>query len=206
MLLARAPRTAAACARDRGVLGSAPCTRRSRSRGGRGLTVARAAAHDHGQAAQQQQPVIAVDPSVPAPSKAGAGGGPPLPLLALCAAAAAVAVAAFKRWRSRYGSYGYGDPFEREVLRNINMVAVEELSEEAIAVARARRSRESAYLKMDLDEVELPDNHPWAVKKPVSKEQEAQIAARLQVRRGVPRRGIEGAEQAGAAARGARVE
>jgi hypothetical protein len=26
----------------------------------------------------------------------------------------------------------------------------------------------SAYLKMDLDEVELPDNHPWAVKKPVS--------------------------------------
>jgi hypothetical protein len=25
----------------------------------------------------------------------------------------------------------------------------------------------SAYLKMDLEEVELPDNHPWAVKKPV---------------------------------------
>jgi hypothetical protein len=155
------------------------------------------------------------------------------------------------------------------VLRNINMVPVEELSEEAIATARARRSRErwvrrtstrhstnlhqptnqlcaphrSAYLKMDLDEVELPENHPWAVKKPVgggwargcacfrfrmaaggffgmleaigraplltfpapnaraqvSEEQEAQIAARLQVRRGVPRRGLEGAEQASAA-------
>lgn len=26
----------------------------------------------------------------------------------------------------------------------------------------------SAYLKMDLEEVELPENHPWAVRKPVS--------------------------------------
>ncbi|KIZ07016.1 hypothetical protein MNEG_0943 [Monoraphidium neglectum] len=63
---------------------------------------------------------------------------------------------------------GSRDPFEREVLRNVNMVAVDELSDEAIAAARARRSRESAFLKLDLEEVELPENHPWAVRRPVS--------------------------------------
>jgi hypothetical protein len=26
----------------------------------------------------------------------------------------------------------------------------------------------SAFLKLDLEEVELPENHPWAVRRPVS--------------------------------------
>src|SRR5689334_9116072 len=41
-----------------------------------------------------------------------------------------------------------------------------------------------ANQRLDLEDVDLPDNHPWAVKKPVSKEQDELIKARLSVRRG----------------------
>jgi hypothetical protein len=83
------------------------------------------------------------------------------------------------------------------MMREIDTVAIGELSEEAVAAARARRARERAVGEgrggggggggggLDLDDVELPDNHPWAVRRPVSDEEEALIAARLSV----PRRG-----------------
>jgi hypothetical protein len=83
------------------------------------------------------------------------------------------------------------------MMREIDTRAIGELSDEAVAAARARRARERAGSgggggPVDLDEVELPDNHPWAVRRPVSAEEEELIRARLSV----PRRG--GAAAAGA--------
>ncbi|KAI8476430.1 MAG: hypothetical protein J3K34DRAFT_401343 [Monoraphidium minutum] len=169
-------------ARDTASLGLVPRSAPLRRERG-SLLRAISSPDDPGFSGQQQQ-LIGVDPSPPVPTKKAAA-GIPLPLVALAAAAAAFGTFKLIKQRSRFG--GHGDPFEREVLRNVNMVAVDELSNEAIAAARARRSRESAYLKMELEEVELPENHPWAVRKPVSEEQEAEITARLQVRRGVRR-------------------
>jgi hypothetical protein len=91
-----------------------------------------------------------------------------------------------------------------EMMREIDTRAIGELSDEAVAAARARRARERAGSgggggPVDLDEVELPDNHPWAVRRPVSAEEEELIRARLSV----PRRG--GAAAAGAGGGGGRL-
>uniref|UniRef100_A0A383WCL7 Uncharacterized protein n=1 Tax=Tetradesmus obliquus TaxID=3088 RepID=A0A383WCL7_TETOB len=77
---------------------------------------------------------------------------------------------------------GRNDPFMKDVMKNVNTVQMDELSPEIIAAARARRSRERANHRLDLEEVELPENHPWATRKPMSQEQEAAIQARLQVK------------------------
>lgn len=92
-------------------------------------------------------------------------------------AAAVAAGLVFKKLKSN-------DP-SREYMRSIQAMEMESLDPEVIAAARARRSRERANHRLDLDEVELPENHPWATRKPVTAEQEAAIQARLQVR---PRR------------------
>ena len=44
-----------------------------------------------------------------------------------------------------------------------------------------------------LDEVDLPDNHPFAVKKRVSKDEERLHAERLKVQRGLPLQDLAGA-------------
>lgn len=42
------------------------------------------------------------------------------------------------------------------------------------------------YEPMDLDDVELPENHPFFVKKTLTEEEEALIEARVKLRRGAP--------------------
>jgi len=75
------------------------------------------------------------------------------------------------------------DPFMAGVMKKVNTVQFEELSQDAISAARQRRSRERANFKVELDDVELPENHPWATKKPLSKQDDDAVKARLQVRR-----------------------
>jgi hypothetical protein len=101
------------------------------------------------------------------------------------------------------------------MMREIDTAAIGELSEEAVEAARARRAREraadggagggsggsSGSGRLDLDDVELPDNHPWAVRRPVSAEEEALIQARLSV----PRRGGGGGGVPAEAAGGRRM-
>eukprot|EP00878_Enallax_costatus_P009008 GHUV01009420.1.p2 GENE.GHUV01009420.1~~GHUV01009420.1.p2 ORF type:complete len:204 (+),score=46.40 GHUV01009420.1:606-1217(+) len=117
-------------------------------------------------------------------------------------AAAALAVGfVVKRLRRRsedmgyvYYSAGRNDPFMSGVMKNVNTVQMEELSPDIIAAARARRSRERANHKLDLEDIELPENHPWATRKPMSQEQEAAIAQRLQVRPRANQRGAGGTD------------
>jgi hypothetical protein len=55
------------------------------------------------------------------------------------------------------------------MMRNMKKVQYEELSDEAISAARRRRSREvERDSAPDIDEIELPENHPFAVKQTVT--------------------------------------
>lgn len=83
------------------------------------------------------------------------------------------------------------DPFYKDVMKDVNTVAIEQLSEAQILAARARRSKERANHKLSLDDVELPENHPFAVRRKLSKDEEQLIAARLNARRGMPVAGPE---------------
>ncbi|KAK9805559.1 hypothetical protein WJX72_005072 [[Myrmecia] bisecta] len=83
------------------------------------------------------------------------------------------------------------DPFYDDVMKNMNTVAFEELSKEQIMAARKRRSLERDA-DLDLSKVELPDNHPWAVKKQVDPQEEELQKARLNIRRGAPLQDLSG--------------
>ncbi|KAF6266822.1 hypothetical protein COO60DRAFT_1697273 [Scenedesmus sp. NREL 46B-D3] len=126
---------------------------------------------------------------------------------ALAAAALAIGFVA-NRLRKRGQEMGYNnhmpgrnDPFLNDVMKNVRTVQMDELPPELIAAARARRSRERANHKLDLEEVELPENHPWAMRMPMSHEQEAAIQSRLQVRLRTGRGGAAGGSAAGDDAR-----
>eukprot|EP00879_Flechtneria_rotunda_P015025 GHRR01015700.1.p1 GENE.GHRR01015700.1~~GHRR01015700.1.p1 ORF type:complete len:188 (+),score=62.94 GHRR01015700.1:198-761(+) len=107
-------------------------------------------------------------------------------------AAVVVAAGCFLGWQKRQKSqaeqgYAYytasrNDPFENNVMRNVNKVAFDELSADIIQAARARRSKELANIRLDLQEIELPENHPWATRNPMTPEQEAAIQHRLRPR------------------------
>ncbi|KAF8072862.1 hypothetical protein HT031_000522 [Scenedesmus sp. PABB004] len=143
--------------------------------------------------------LLAPEPLLEAPAAPQRGGLSPGLIGAGLAAALALGFVANKlRQRSAAMGYDYltgrNDPFEKDVMRNVNTVQMEELSPDIIAAARARRSRERANQRLDLEEVELPENHPWATRKPMSKEQDAAIQERLSVR---PRAGQRGGPPAG---------
>eukprot|EP00884_Botryococcus_braunii_P012360 jgi/Botrbrau1/21124/Bobra.0061s0019.1 len=84
------------------------------------------------------------------------------------------------------------DPFYNKVMKNINTVAIDELSPEQIEAARKRRMRERDTADGDIERIVLPENHPFAVKKKVSKEEEDLIKARLAVKRGLPLQDLQG--------------
>jgi len=80
-----------------------------------------------------------------------------------------------------------GDPFYDATMKRVNTVQYGELSSDQIAAARARRSRErSPSPALRLEDIELPDNHPFASRTNVSAAEEELMLARLRVRRGVP--------------------
>lgn len=78
------------------------------------------------------------------------------------------------------------DPFYSDVMKDVNTVQIDELSEDQINSARMRRSRERSNSPMHLQDIELPDNHPFASKAPISSEEDALMMARLKVRRRMP--------------------
>lgn len=73
------------------------------------------------------------------------------------------------------------------LMKGMKTVQYEELSPEQIEAARRRRRQEIAREggSLDLDAIELPENHPFAVKKNVSKEEEELQRLRLSARRGL---------------------
>ncbi|KAK9802693.1 hypothetical protein WJX73_007339 [Symbiochloris irregularis] len=84
------------------------------------------------------------------------------------------------------------DIFYTDIMKNVNTVQMEELSKDQIAAARERRLKERESWTVDIDDIVLPDNHPFAVKKPVTKEDEELVEARLNVRRGLPLQDLSG--------------
>jgi len=84
-------------------------------------------------------------------------------------------------------SHQSNDPFYSQMMKNVNTVQYDELSTDQIAAARQRRSQDrSEDEKVDLNKIQLPANHPFAVSKQISDEEEQLQNARLQVRRGMP--------------------
>ena len=78
------------------------------------------------------------------------------------------------------------------MMRKMNTTTYAPLSEEQIAEARRRRAgsyRDGASgesKKDDLDDFDLPEDHPWAERTPVGPDDEELVKARLAVRRGPP--------------------
>lgn len=81
-------------------------------------------------------------------------------------------------------------------MRNVNVVRYDDLSDDAVAAARARRARERAAGVPSGDvtsfAAQVPDDHPFAVAAAVSEEEAALAAARLRVRRGLPLQDLSG--------------
>eukprot|EP00891_Asterochloris_glomerata_P009472 jgi/Astpho2/9472/Aster-x0400 len=80
-----------------------------------------------------------------------------------------------------------GEPYYKNIMKHVNTIQMEELSDAQILAARKRRSKErDVVTKVDIDKLELPDNHPFAVKKKISKDEEELIKKRLEDRVAVP--------------------
>ncbi|PSC69843.1 aspartyl glutamyl-tRNA amidotransferase subunit B [Micractinium conductrix] len=71
-------------------------------------------------------------------------------------------------------------------MKGMRTVKMEELPPEVIEAARRRRQREVEKDQLpDLDSIELPDNHPFAVKKKLAPEEERLQRSRFSARRGL---------------------
>lgn len=72
-------------------------------------------------------------------------------------------------------------------IKGMKKMQYEELSDAQIDAARKRRRREveKDEMPMDLEQIELPDNHPFAVRRKLAPEEEAQQYNRLHKRRGL---------------------
>jgi len=84
------------------------------------------------------------------------------------------------------------DPYYKGMMRNINTVKVDTLTQEQIEEARKRRAGErlksagKGQGKASLEDFSIPENHPWAEKEAVGADDEELIKARLAVKRGLP--------------------
>jgi hypothetical protein len=74
-----------------------------------------------------------------------------------------------------------------KAMKGMKKVQMEELSDEQVQAARRRRRQEIDRDggTVDLDTIELPDNHPFAVKEKISDEEEEMQRLRLSARRGL---------------------
>lgn len=72
-------------------------------------------------------------------------------------------------------------------MRGVKTIEFEELSDDVIEAARRRRRQEIVRDGgvVDIDTIPLPENHPFAVKKQVSAEEEELQRLRLSTRRGL---------------------
>jgi len=77
------------------------------------------------------------------------------------------------------------------MMKGMKTVKYEELSDEALQAARKRRQREVAGDSLDIDNLDLPANHPFAVRQEVSKEEEELQRQRLLARRGLSPQDLE---------------
>ena len=77
------------------------------------------------------------------------------------------------------------------MMKGMKTVKYDELSDEAMQAARRRRQREVANDSLDIENLELPANHPFAVKQEVSKEEEELQRQRLLARRGLSAQDLE---------------
>ncbi|GLC75533.1 hypothetical protein PLESTF_001654100 [Pleodorina starrii] len=120
-------------------------------------------------------------------SPAATRGGPPLPAIALAViGAAGLIVMVFKKLKNK----GLDDNTARysvnmylaNVMKDVNTVRIEDLSSDQIEAARARRSKERANHKLSLEEIDLPQNHPFATKQVLSKEEVEQSLQNLRAR------------------------
>ncbi|KAK9864950.1 hypothetical protein WJX84_010154 [Apatococcus fuscideae] len=87
---------------------------------------------------------------------------------------------------------GNKDPYLSDAMKNVNTINYEPLSKDQIEAARKRRLRERDQDDIDIEKVELPENHPWAVKQKVTKDEEELQKARLTIRRGAPLQDLTG--------------
>ncbi|GIL69290.1 hypothetical protein Vretimale_12555 [Volvox reticuliferus] len=154
-----------------------------------------------GESRQQQTAIVAIDPSLASTSKVVSSGGPQVPALALAVVGAAGLLAvAFKKLKNKGVDETTGrycvDSYLAKVMKDVNTVRIEDLSPEQIEAARARRSKERANHKLSLEEIELPQNHPFATRQVLSKEEYEQSLQNLRAR-SMRRRNYDGI-QAGA--------
>lgn len=141
------------------------------------------------------QGVAPVPQQVPEPA-----GGPPLHIVV--PAAFAGLVVALRAGRMIKKNMGGGSRLEErgfkkggvaddrayaQAIKGMRRIQYDELSPEQIEAARRRRRREveKDALPLDLEQIELPENHPFAVKKRLAPEEEALQRSRLSARRGL---------------------
>eukprot|EP00890_Picochlorum_soloecismus_P005159 jgi/Picsp_1/5644/NSC_03003-R1_hypothetical protein COCSUDRAFT_53521 [Coccomyxa subellipsoidea C-169] len=78
-----------------------------------------------------------------------------------------------------------------KLMKGVKTVQYDELTEEQMMAARRRRQREVPKDSLDMENLELPENHPFAVNKQVSKEEEELQRQRLLARRGLSAQDME---------------
>eukprot|EP00889_Picochlorum_renovo_P005903 jgi/Picre1/32933/NNA_008262.t1 len=76
-------------------------------------------------------------------------------------------------------------------MKGMKTVKYEDLTEEQVLAARRRRQKEVANDSIDIDNLELPANHPFAESRQVSKEEEELQRQRLLARRGLSAQDVE---------------
>lgn len=84
-----------------------------------------------------------------------------------------------------------GEDHYSKMMKGMKTVRYDELSEEQMKAARQRRQRETSQDMLDIENVELPPNHPFAVKKEISEEEAEIQRQRLMARRGLSAQDLE---------------
>lgn len=69
------------------------------------------------------------------------------------------------------------DPFAKDTMRKYNVVKMPELTDEQVARARARRARE--MVDFSFEDVEVPEDHPFATKSELTEEERETIRRNL---------------------------
>ncbi|KAG2424263.1 hypothetical protein HXX76_014643 [Chlamydomonas incerta] len=132
--------------------------------------------------------MVAIDPTAPSTSAiASERSGPSIPIIALAVGAVGLAAIAFKKFRQNGlddHTYRYSASLHlKDVMKDVNTVRIDDLTPEQIEAARARRSKErSANHRLCLEDVELPQNHPFATKQKLTQEQQDAALSNLRAR------------------------
>eukprot|EP00798_Chlamydomonas_sp_ICE-L_P005241 gene5241-18472_t len=109
------------------------------------------------------------------------------PSVSMYAGGVALVAAAYVAWTKMTGRSLRGEKamYYADVMKTVNTINMESLSDDQVLAARARRSKERGNHTISLEDIELPDNHPWATRNKVTDEDEKAIRARIHLRKGV---------------------